>query len=75
MPRTPPLIHKDPRGVELRGELARLQTMTGKSFRYLCKRAGLEYGTFMAHKVNIENMRCGELWKFRDICEKEMKNV
>lgn len=73
MPRTPPLVRKDPRGVELRGELAKMQEMTGKSYKYLCKRAGIEYATFMRHKLDIESMRLGELWKFKDICEKEMK--
>ncbi|MBR2999562.1 MAG: hypothetical protein IKF39_01065 [Oscillospiraceae bacterium] len=75
MPKVKPLTRQDPRGVELRGEIAKLQAMTGKSFRQLCTKAGIEYGTFMAHKVNIEDMRCGELWKFRDACEREMKNV
>ena len=75
MPRTRTLIRSDPRETELLGEIGRAQSMTKKFYRYLCKRAGLEYGTFMAHKVDIENMRCGELWKFRDICEKEMKYV
>lgn len=75
MPVVEPLTRRDSRGAELRGELAKLQAMTGKSFRYLCNKAGIAYGTFMAHKIDIENMRCGELWKFKDACEKEMKNV
>ena len=75
MPRTPPLVHKDPRGVELRGELAKMQEMTGQSYKELCRKGKIEYATFMNHKNNIEAMRLGELWKFKDICEKEMRNV
>lgn len=75
MPRVNRLIRQDPRAVELRGEIAKLQGMTGKSFKELCRKADLEYGTFMAHRVDIENMRMGEIWKFKDVCEKEIRNV
>ena len=74
MPRVNQLIRQDPRAAELRGEIARLQGMTGKSYKELCRIANLEYGTFMAHKITIENMRMGELWKFRDACEKIIKH-
>ena len=72
MPRTPPLVRKDPRGVELRGELAKMREMTGRSYKYLCKKAGIEYSTFMAHKLEPERMRLGELWKFQDVCRREI---
>ena len=75
MARVKPLIRLDPREAELLGEIGKLQAMTGKSFKHLCKRAGLSYTTFMLHKRNVKDMRLEELWKFRDICEKEMKNV
>lgn len=75
MPRTRLLIRSDPREVEILGEIGKLQAMTGKSFKHLCGRAGLQYNTFMLHKRNVKDMRLEELWKFRDICEKEMKNV
>lgn len=75
MPRTPPLVHEDPRGTELRGEIAKMHEMTRRSYKYLCRKAGIEYKTFMAHKLDIESMRMGELWRFKDVCEREMQNV
>lgn len=75
MPRTRTLIRSDPRETELLGEIGRAQSMTKKSYRYLCKRAGIEYATFMAHKQNIKNMRYGELWAFLDACKRETEYV
>ena len=71
MPKVRPLIRPDPRETELLGEIGRLQAMSGKSYRYLCDRAGLEYKTFMAHKANVKQMRYSEFWKFADVCRKE----
>jgi len=75
MARVKPLIRPDPRETELLGEIGRAQSMTKKSYRYLCKRAGLSYATFMSHKKNIRNMRHGELWAFLDACERETEYV
>lgn len=75
MPRTRTLIRSDPRETELLGEIGRAQSMTKKSYRYLCKRAGLSYATFMSHKKNIRNMRHGELWAFLDACKRETEYV
>jgi hypothetical protein len=75
MGRVKPLIRPDPRETELLGEIGRAQSMTKKSYRYLCKRAGLSYATFMSHKKNIRNMRHGELWAFLDACKREMEYV
>jgi len=75
MPRTRPLIRFDPRETEILGEIGKLQAMAGKSYRHLCRQAGIPYNTFMLHKKNVKDMRLEELWKFRDICEKEMGNV
>ena len=73
--RVKPLIRPDPRETELLGEIGRAQSMTKKSYRYLCKRAGLSYATFMSHKKNIRNMRHGELWAFLDACKREAEYV
>lgn len=75
MGRIKPLIRPDPRETELLGEIGRAQSMTKKSYRYLCKRAGLSYATFMSHKQNIRNMRHGELWAFLDACKRETEYV
>ena len=75
MPRVKSLIRVDPREVEILGEIGKLQAMTGKSYRHLCRQAGIPYNTFMLHKKIVKDMRLEELWKFRDICEKEMKYV
>lgn len=76
MPRTNKLIKQDPRALALRGEIGRLMEMTGQSYRYLCQKAHIPYGSFMLHKDNVEDMRYGEYWKFVDTCKKEIaRNV
>lgn len=71
MPKVKPLIRPDPREVELLGEIGKLQSMTGRSYKYLCQKAGIEYKTFMAHKDNVKQMRFSEFWKFSDVCKRE----
>jgi hypothetical protein len=72
MPRIKPLIRPDPRAIELKGEIGKLQEQTGKSYRYLCRKAGIEYATFMLHKSDVRSMRYGEFWAFMDACRKEI---
>jgi hypothetical protein len=71
MPRVK-LIRPDPREDELKGEIGRLQQQTGKSFKYLCRKAGIEYTTFMRHKADVRLMKHGEFWAFTDVCRKEI---
>ena len=73
MARVKPLIRPDPRESQLLGEIGKAQSMTKKSYRYLCEKAGVTYGTFMAHRKNVKNMRYGELWAFFDACRKEIE--
>lgn len=72
MPRCKSLVRKDRRETDLAGDIARLQGMTGQSFRQLCKKAGINYETFMRHRKNIKQMRYGEVWKFTDTCKREI---
>ena len=72
MPRVNSLVRKDRRETELAGDIARLQGMTGLSFKELCKKAGINYETFMRHRKNIKQMRYGELWRFTDACKREI---
>ena len=71
MPPVKPLVRSGPREKELSGEIGRLKEMSGKSYRYLCRKAGIQYRTFMRHKKNVRSMSHDELWRFTDICEKE----
>lgn len=71
MPRVKQLIRTDPRQIDLAKQIGGAAAATGKSYRQLCRSAGLEYGTFMLHKRNPETMRFGELWAFLDACARE----
>ena len=72
MPRVNRLVKKDRREAELAGDIARMQGMTGLSFKQLCKKAGINYETFMRHRKDIRQMRYGEIWRFMDACRKEV---
>ena len=59
MPRVKQLIRTDPRQIDLAKQIGGAAAATGKSYRQLCRSAGLEYGRF------------GELWAFLDACARE----
>ena len=65
------LIRPDPRETELLGEIGRLQCQSGKSYRYLCMKAGIDYSTFMRHKKKPSQLRYGEIWRFCDTAKRE----
>ncbi len=73
MPKVRSLVRADPRAVEIRGEIGRLKEMSGKSYRYLCEKAGIPYRTFMRHRQDVGSMKHDELWRFADVCEREAK--
>ena len=70
MPKVKPLIRPDPRETELLKQIEGMAAATGKSYRQICQKAGIEYGTFMLHKQNVRQMRFGELWAFTDACRR-----
>ena len=75
MPKVRNLIKPDPRETDLLREIGGAAAATGKSYRQICKRAGIEYATFMLHKSNVKQMRFGELWAFLDACRKETGEI
>ena len=75
MPKVRKLIKPDPRETDLLREIGGAAAATGKSYRQICKRAGIEYATFMLHKSNVKQMRFGELWAFLDACRKETGEI
>lgn len=68
MPRIKPLIRQDPREKEMLQTLGAAQAATGKSYKEICERAGIQYNAFMLHKRNPKQMRHGEYWRFLDTC-------
>ena len=72
MPRVNKLIRPDLRELQLVGDIGRFQKMTGMSFKQLCKKAGVQYETFMRHLKNPRTMRYGEYWQFVDACKREI---
>lgn len=72
MPRVKPLIRVDPREREVLQTIGGMAAATGRSYRQICGKAGIDYCTFMRHKKDLQSMRLGELWKFLDTCRREL---
>ena len=70
MQKVKPLIRPDPRCTEMLRAIGGASAASGKSYKEICEKAGLQYSTFMQHKKDVAKMRFGEYWAFMDACEK-----
>ena len=71
MPAVKSLTRIDKRETEIVQNLAKATATAKLSYREACRKAGVEYATFMKHKKNPGKMRLEEYWRVMDTCEME----